>query len=325
MKKQFALGIYPTMITPYNKDNTVDVGALRALTDWYWEQGCGGIFATCQSSEIHFMNLDERVLLTSVVKEEAEMLAKKDPSRAPMTVVASGHISESFKAQVEELTAVGAAGADALILISNRLDTSITDDSRWCNELDFLISRLDPDLALGIYECPRPYKRLLSEQMLRHCTSTGRFAFIKDTCCDADLIARRIQWIADESVPEGGIRPLLFNANAQTLLRTLRDGAAGYCGVMANFHPDLYVRMYRTFREKPEEAEILHGFLTTAAFLEALAYPCIAKYHLNKIGITMNTFARSCNPVNMTRYHTDCVDSMDAVAEYFRNTPSLKG
>ena len=94
---------------------------------------------------------------------------------------------------------------------------------------------------------------------------------------------------------------------------------------MANFHPDLYVRLYQIFREKPEEADILHGFLSTAAFLEALAYPCIAKYHLNKIGVTMNTDARSCPSVNMTRYHTDCVDSMDALAEYIRNTPSLIG
>ena len=39
----------------------------------------------------------------------------------------------------------------------------------------------------------------------------------------------------------------LFNANAQTLLPSLELGAAGFSGVMANFHPDLYARLYQLF------------------------------------------------------------------------------
>ncbi|MBE6613664.1 MAG: dihydrodipicolinate synthase family protein, partial [Ruminococcaceae bacterium] len=38
-------GAYPVMITPYNTDGTVDYGAVRALTEWYYREGCAGIFA----------------------------------------------------------------------------------------------------------------------------------------------------------------------------------------------------------------------------------------------------------------------------------------
>ena len=315
--KTFALGAYPTMITPYNQDNTIDKGAVRALVDWYWERGCDGIFASCQSSEIHCLTLEERIMHAALVREEADHLAKTDSSRAPMTVVASGHISDGLREQAEELNAVAETGVDALILISNRMDIENTGDDAWCVSLDTLLEKINPEIPLGIYECPRPYKRLLTPAMLRHCTETGRFAFIKDTCCDDAEIARRIQLIKDCALPAGGYRPLLFNANAQTLLRTLRAGAAGYCGVMCNFHPELYVWLCKNFQKQPEQAELLHSFLCTSAFLESLAYPCIAKYHLDKIGVRMLPDARTCDVSRLKDYDRMCVGAMDLLADHF--------
>ena len=58
-------GVYPTMITPYNRDGSIDYGAVRALTAWYHAQDCDGIFAACQSGEIHMLSLDERVQLAA--------------------------------------------------------------------------------------------------------------------------------------------------------------------------------------------------------------------------------------------------------------------
>ncbi|MBQ8508410.1 MAG: dihydrodipicolinate synthase family protein [Clostridia bacterium] len=307
-------GAYPTMITPYNEDGTVDYGAVKALTEWYWQQGCDGIFASCQSSEIHLLSLEDRVKLAKVVKETADALALSDKSRPPMTVVASGHISDSFDDQVDELTKIAETGVEAVILISNRLDIANTSDEAWCADLDRLIAAL-PDVPLGIYECPRPYKRLLTPAMIDHVVRTGRFAFIKDTCCDSDEIDRRVKQI--EATPTDGIKPALFNANAQTLLETLRSGGAGYCGVMCNFHPSLYVWLCKNFDKQPEKAELLAAFLCQAAFIEFLTYPAIAKYHLNKIGVSMTTISRTCDVSKMKRYDRLCVDRMDKLAEHF--------
>ena len=43
-------GVYPTMITPY-KNGEIDYEAVDNLVEWYWKQGCDGIFAACQKQQ----------------------------------------------------------------------------------------------------------------------------------------------------------------------------------------------------------------------------------------------------------------------------------
>lgn len=92
-------GVYPTMITPY-KNGNVDLDAVRKLVGWYREKGCDGIFAACQSSEIMFLSLEEKERIVKAVVGEVNRLAESDPEGVRMTVVASGHTSDSFDEQV---------------------------------------------------------------------------------------------------------------------------------------------------------------------------------------------------------------------------------
>ena len=293
-------GVYPTMITPY-QNGRIDEAAVRALVRFYWEAGCDGIFAVCQSSEIFYLSLAERVMLTRLVLAEARALAAADKSRPPMMIVASGHVSDDPTAQVEELNAIAAEGPDAIILISNRMDIANTCDENWIAETEKLIAALPADMPLGVYECPKPYKRLMSKNMLEWCAKSGRFYFVKDTCCDAALIKERLEVCR-------GTQLEIFNANAQTLLETLRAGAAGYCGVMANFHPELYVQLYHKLPWEGETASLLQDFLCLSATTEALTYPCCAKDYLNRFrGIPMEIFARSNDAANYTPYQQGCV------------------
>jgi len=306
LKKKAAVpGAFPTMITPYTEKGTVDFEAIDALTEWYWKNGCAGIFASCQSSEIHFMAEDERVAIADRTKKAADALAKADKSRAPMTVIASGHVSDSFEAQVRELTRIAETGVDGVIWITNRLDIANTGDDAWLADAERLLKALPQETVLGLYECPNPYKRLLTTAMLKWCLSTGRFRYIKDTCCDAAEIARRMELLR-------GTPLKLYNANAQTLLPALRCGAAGYCGVMANFHPALYAWLIDNFEKYPEMAEKVAANLSIAAFTEYLAYPITAKYHLSAIeNIPMSLLARSRKAEAFSDYDVLCVRQMD--------------
>lgn len=312
MNFEATYGVYPTMITPYRKNGTVDDTAVEALTEWYWKRGCDGIFADCQSSEIQFLTLDERVSILHTVMQKVYALAAQEPSRPRMTVVASGHVSDGFEDQVRELNAITAEKPDALILISNRMDIANTSDEAWIADTERLIAELPAEMPLGIYECPKPYKRLLSEKMLRWCVENGRFYFVKDTCCDAELIRARLEVCK-------GSHLKLFNANAQTLLETVRAGVYGYCGVMANFHPDLYTRLLKGDINS-SDASLLQDFLGLAATIEGQTYPCCAKYYLNRFeGVAMEPDARSADVRNLTAYQKSCVDQLAELTNAIRN------
>ena len=312
MNFEATYGVYPTMITPYRKSGEVDDTAVEALTEWYWKRGCDGIFADCQSSEIQFLTLDERVSILHTVMQKVYALAAQDPSRPRMTVVASGHVSDGFEDQVRELNAIAAEKPDALILISNRMDIANTSDEAWIADTERLIAELPAEMPLGIYECPKPYKRLLSEKMLRWCVENGRFYFVKDTCCDAELIRARLEVCK-------GSHLKLFNANAQTLLETVRAGVYGYCGVMANFHPDLYTRLLKGDINS-SDASLLQDFLGLAATIEGQTYPCCAKYYLNRFeGVAMEPDARSADVRNLTAYQKSCVDQLAELTNAIRN------
>ena len=124
---------------------------------------------------------------------------------------------ESPQAQAEEITAVAETGVRAVVLVSNRLDPRQDGDAVWLQRAETLLSRLPQELMLGVYECPQLYKRLLTPVILDWCVETGRFAFIKDTCCDPAELTARLQRLRGTGVG-------LFNANEQTLLHSLQQG-----------------------------------------------------------------------------------------------------
>lgn len=304
------LGVFPTMVTPYAKDGNVDYKGVEALVEWYWKKGCDGIFAVCQSSEIFYLTLEERVNIGKTVTEKAKALAEADKTRKPMKIVVSGHVSDAFEDQTEELTAMSKVGADALILISNRMDIANTTDEKWIEDLHKLIEKIPSDIPLGVYECPKPYKRLLTKKMLDACKATGRFAFIKDTCCDAETVKERIEVLKDCDIG-------LYNANAQTLSETLRAGADGYCGVMANFHPEIYKWLFDNADKK--EAEIVQAFVCMTAFTESLAYPATAKYYLNAYeGIDIEPISRAVDCNLITDYQKSCLAQMKTLGDFIK-------
>lgn len=268
-------GIYPTMITPYDEaTGKIDMDAVRRIVEFYVERGVDGIFAVCQSSEMFFLTEDERAALAAEVVRAAA---------GRVEVVVSGHVSDAIEDQIRELKRMQESGAAALVLVSNRLAAQDEDDDVLLENMNKILEAI-PDATFGVYECPYPYKRLLTDKVLEAMAESGRFAFIKDTCCDAELIAHRVKVLAG--------RTGLFNANSATLLETLRAGADGFSGIMANLHPELYAWLFRNYKEQPEKADKLSAFLSLASGIERALYPTSAKYHMNKIGVPMSIKCR---------------------------------
>ncbi|WP_275983497.1 dihydrodipicolinate synthase family protein [Paenibacillus hamazuiensis] len=289
-------GVWPTMITPFTDGGEVDYEALGRLVDWYIAEGVHGLFAVCQSSEMFFLSLKERESIARFVVEKAA-------GRVP--VIASGHISDGFEQQAEELRRMAATGVEAVVIVSNRLAGPDESDEIWLSRAQQLIEAV-PDVPFGIYECPYPYKRLMTPRMLSWCADTGRFWFLKDTCCDLSKIAERLDAVKGSPLK-------IFNANSATLLESLRLGAAGFSGVMANFHPDLYVRLTERWREELEAAETIQAFVGAASLIELQMYPVNAKYHLQSLGLPLSIRCRSKDAGAFAENHRLEVNQLDAL------------
>lgn len=305
MRKKFPGGVWPVMLTPFKENGEVDYRGLEALVNWYIEKEVDGLFAVCQSSEMFYLSLDERIKISRKV---VEIAAERVP------VIASGHISNTLREQADEIMRIAETGVDAVILITNRLAKEEEGDEIWLENCKKLICMIDADIPLGFYECPYPYKRVLSAENIKWCADTGRFFFLKDTCCDARQIQEKLKVLKVTQLK-------LYNANTATLLESLRGGAAGYSGVMANFHPELYEWLCKNKNNK--KADSVSDILSMCALIEKQFYPVNAKWGLREIEhLPITDVCRAKNSSGMTETFKMEIRMMDRVvkrtAEYLK-------
>ena len=129
--------------------------------------------------------------------------------------------------------------------------------------------------------------------------------------CDEEMIRERLGIVK-------GYDFKLLKANCQTLLSSLRDGGAGYCGIMASYHPELYVWLCKNFDKEPEKAELLQSLLGTVGFTETgLPYPLSAKYHMCLEGLDTVNYARNRKSDELTKYVRDCTEQMRVLCKEF--------
>lgn len=269
-------GIIPVMLTPFTINNEVNYDELRKLTDWYIDNGSDTLFATCQSSEILFLSLEERVKITQTVLEQAK-------GRIP--VVASGHIGATFEEQVEELTAIYNTGVDAVILITNRLDPNNEGTAALKANFEKLLSALPKDIVLGLYECPVPYRRVLTDEEISYFASFDNMVVLKDVSCDLDTVKRRVELTKNSNLK-------IVNANAAIAFEAMKAGSEGFSGVFNNIHPDLYAYLYKHKDENSAEIQELANFLAICGAAESFGYPNFAKLMHVKIGNFSNYNSR---------------------------------
>ncbi|MBE6754954.1 MAG: dihydrodipicolinate synthase family protein [Ruminococcaceae bacterium] len=301
MIKDIPNGVYPTMITPYTADNRIDYNAVEKLINWYDEKGVAGIFAICQSSEIFYLSFEERLeLLKFIVKN-----APKD-----MTIVASGHTADDLETQIAEANKFIDVGIDGYVFISNRLANADEDDSVFLKNIEHVVNNI-PEIGLGIYECPYPYKRLMSPEVLKVLSQTGKFRFLKDTSCNLDEIQAKLDAVK-------GTDFKIYNANSATLLESLKIGCAGFSGVMANFHPEFYVWLCENFDKDPELAEKIQDIVGFFSVAECQMYPVNAKYYQSLEGNKMEYLSRARDAGEFKRNRQLEIEQMYNLTQHFK-------
>lgn len=283
-------GVWPVMLTPFNEDRQIDWPCVDALVDWYIDSGVAGIFTVCLSSEMYHLTDDERLAL-------AEGVVNHTNGRVP--VVAAGTFAPSIAEKAEFVKRMADTGVEAVVVITCQMAAQDEPDATWQANTEQLLNLTD-SIPLGLYECPEPYKRVLTPELLGWTAETGRFHFIKDTCCDLDLIHAKLKAI--EGTP---LR--FFNAEAESLRQSLLAGGHGFSGIAANMYPELFVQMCHDFKE--EDSAALQLLLSVAQGVVDRKYPVSAKHYLRQTGqVAIQSVSRTTDDVIVEHDHRALMD-----------------
>ncbi|MCB2408876.1 dihydrodipicolinate synthase family protein [Hymenobacter lucidus] len=270
-------GFVPVMLMPFQNDGQIDYPALTRLTELYLRAGASGLFANCLSSEMFELSAQERL---QSIRHIVDVVGGAVP------VVATGTFAGSLTEQADFVKQVYEAGTEAVIVITGLLATQSESDAVF-NERVFRLLDWTPGIPLGFYECPEPYKRLLSAEQLGQFVHTGRVIYHKDTCLDMTQV--RAKLAAAQGHPFG-----LYDAYMGHAVESLRAGAAGLSCIQGNFFPELIVWLCDNYDQpqlQEQVAEVQQFFIRNMDVMHHV-YPIAAKYSLRQRGIDISTFTR---------------------------------
>jgi 4-hydroxy-tetrahydrodipicolinate synthase len=297
-------GIIPVMLTAFDDYGGIDWESQERLTEWYLERGSEALFAVCQSSEMLYLDLNEREALARFTVEVVD-------GRLP--VIASGHVGVTLEEQITELTKIAATGIDCLVFVTNRLDPDNLGSEFLFKTVETLKQELPSDLRLGLYECPAPYRRLLSDDEIAYFAQDPSFVILKDVSCDIHTVQRRLELTKDSSL-------VISNANAAIAFEAMKSGASGFCGVFNNFHPDLYRWLEDEGEIHTELANELARFLVLSAATEGMGYPKLAKTYHQRLGTIQSSFSRAV-PEDIFKKHwalESILEKIEEGTEFYR-------
>ncbi|MDB2424893.1 dihydrodipicolinate synthase family protein [Litoricolaceae bacterium] len=270
-------GIIPVMLTAFDDHGGIDWDSQKRLTEWYLERDSESLFAVCQSSEMLHLDLHEREALARFT---VDVVAGRVP------VIASGHVGVTLEEQITELTQIANTGIDCLVFVTNRLDPDNLGSEHLFKTVETLKQELPTELRLGLYECPVPYRRLLSDDEITYFAQDPRFVILKDVSCDLQTVRRRLELTKNSSL-------MISNANAAIAFKAMKSGASGFCGVFNNFHPDLYRWIRDEGEINTDLADELARFLVLSATTEGMGYPKLAKIYHQRLGTIQSSFSRA--------------------------------
>lgn len=287
----------PVMITPFNLKAKVDLDAISRLVDFYLAAGVKGFFANCLSSEMYSISEDERLEIT-------DHIVRYVKGRVP--VVATGSFGLTIEDKAEFTKRIYETGINAVILITGHYANVEDNDDVLLKNFDKML-KLTGNIPLGMYECPAPYKRILSADVFKRLLQTDRFVYHKDTSIKPENIKAKLE------VAKGNTRLEFYDAHTPNAMYSIQMGAKGMSSISGNFYPEILVWMCNNANNPPkaEEVKWLQSELTRVDPQIHIAYPLCAKYFLRKRGLPVRTISRA-HALELTPEQKQALDDIHA-------------
>ena len=215
-----------------------------------------------------------------MVKTVVETAAGRVP------VVATGTIEGSMEQMADFSKKLHALGVQAVIVLNNILTKEDESDAVFLERMHQFMD-LTPGIPLGIYECPVPYKRLITVEILEDLLPTGRLVYHKDTSLDIEQVRARVKAGA-------GYNFGLYDAYMGHALLSLQAGAKGLSCIQGNLFPELIVWLCTHFNDAGKSAQVakVQAFFADNMDVMHTSYPTAAKYVLQKTGFDIDLYTR---------------------------------
>ncbi|MBS1600799.1 MAG: dihydrodipicolinate synthase family protein [Bacteroidetes bacterium] len=273
----------PVMITPYKQNGQIDFDGVSRLMDFYLAAGVKGFFANCASSEMYSLTPDERLALTRHVVKRVN---------GAVSVVATGSFGDAMEEKAEFAKKIYHTGVNAVITITSHFAKADESDDILIKNYEKFFSLTD-NIPMGTYECPSPYKRILTPYSFKYLLSTGRMIYHKDTTIDFDKVKAKIEMAKNTRLE-------FYDACIANAMYSLQAGAKGMSAICGNFYPEIVAWMCNnaTDTNKQEDVKYIQSQLTKTEDIIGNNYPLSAKYFLHKRGLPIEVISRvNANPL----------------------------
>ena len=244
-------GIFPPVVTPFNRHGDVDEKRFRENLQRYTGIGLSGIVVTGSTGEAPYLAERERLRLVDIARSVVR----------PPELLIVGTGLEGTRETLRLSREVVARGADALLVVTPNYYKARMDSAALIGHYRNLADGVRRPIL--IYSIPQFTGIRIEADAIASLSRHPNIQGLKESSGDLKFVRKLLRKVAP------GFRVLA--GSVQILLEALRAGAAGAVLGQACFAPELCVGVYEAFR---------HGQMKTARALQQRLLPLAQKIAL---------------------------------------------
>lgn len=271
----------PVMLTPFKADGQVDYDILARLIDFYNATGVKGFFSICNSSEMYNLTPEERLSIARFVVKRVN---------GAKSVVATGSFGENIEDRSEFAKRMYNTGVNAVIMITSHFAKLDESDQVLTGNFDKFLTLTD-NIPLGTYECPAPYKRILTPYSFKYLLDTNRVRYHKDTTIVFEKVKVKIDLAKNTRLE-------FYDACIANAMYSMQAGARGMSPICGNFYPEIITWICQNATDPGRQVDVkfIQEKLTKTEDIISQNYPLSAKYFLRKRGLPIEIKCRLESP-----------------------------
>jgi len=264
-------GVMPAVVTPFNKDESINEENLRNLVNFLIGQGVNGLVPVGTTGEFVNMTFEERLKVIEIVVDEAN-------GRVP---VIAGTGETGTKLVVDATNAAANIGADAVLIVTPYY---LKPKAKGLYDHYYIITE-KTDIPIVLYNIPPCTGVELPWSVVEDLVDIENIVAIKDSSGDYKYFSALLEKVSDKiSVLIGW---------DENVLGALAGGAAGCILGSANVFPKIWLEIYDHVKNnRLQEAQTLQKRVQKLARLLIGSGALGVKSCLNMMNIPVGTTRR---------------------------------